>query len=162
MSVIERVLKSGMVDKHTTALMERWGMLPEGSAEVAPEVIRRLAREQLSRLADELEEEIEREVALRETKLDLDRLRWPVVVDVFHADRELAKFLSLKGVTDRMGKYYFRAEDVRFEDAIVPGMWVVLHTGGAPEDPEEVLEVQPLYVGEAVVCLQVTVRSPRA
>jgi len=162
MSVIERVLKSGMVDKHTTALMERWGMLPEGSSDTAPEASRKRAREQLSRLAEELEEEIEKEVSLRETKLDLDRLRWPVEVDVFHGDREQARFLSLKGVTDRMGKYYFRAEDVRFEDAIAPGMWIVLRTGGAPEEPEEVLEVQPLYVGEAVVCLQVTVRSTSA
>ena len=162
MSVVEKVVKSGLVDRHTVALMERWGMLPEGSTESVPDLIRRLAKEQLSQLADDLEQEIEREMAMRETRLDLDRLRWPVEVDVFHGDQEQVAFLALRGVTDRMGKYYFRPEDVRTEEAIAPGMWIVLRTGGVPEAPEEVLEVQPLYVGNAVVCLQVTVRSQSA
>ena len=79
--ITEKILKSGLIDKHTAKMMENFGMLPEGSAEKVGEV----AKGQMAKMAEELAEAVEREHRIRETALDLDR---PVVVGSLHNGRQ--------------------------------------------------------------------------
>jgi len=153
--LIEKVLESGLVDKATAKLMESWGYLPDGASDkVNEDKLKGATQETLTKLAGDLATEVEKEHALRETYLDLERLRWPVT------DISLKKPTSIDGpallaerlvaVVDRMGRYFFRIQDVK-EEWFVPGHYLVRESG-----EEKILQSQVLYVGEQGVCIQVT------
>jgi len=153
-SLVEKVLSSGLVDKGTAQLMELWGYLPEGSADkVDEDKLKNATHETLTKLANDLAVEVEKEHALRETYLDLERLRWPAAVDAIYKPmpgqpEELAS--NLVSVVDRMGRYYFRIQDVK-QEWFVPGY--ILHR---KNNDEKILQAQVLYVGDTGVCIQVT------
>lgn len=170
----EKILKSGLVDKHTAELMEKYGILEEGSADkVNEDALKNATREQLIKLADDLSDAADRSDALRETALDLERLRWPASVAIYHPqefDTQTDVSLPVRtrkmvagavdAVMDRMGRYYFRIQDVK-KEWFVPG-YLFERTAQSElakkKVLEEVLEVQPLNIGEEVVCIQVTTR----
>jgi len=152
--IIEKVLESGLVDKGTAQLMELWGYLPDGASDkVNEDKLKNATQETLTKLANDLAVEVEKEHALRETYLDLERLKWPAAIDAIYKPmlgqpEELAS--NLVSVVDRMGRYYFRIQDVK-QDWFVPGY--LLHRNGGDE---KILQSQVLYVGEQGVCIQVT------
>lgn len=157
----QKVLESGLIDKHMAQMLEKWGNLPEGSAElVKDDALRNATKEQLTKLGEELGDEVEKLRALKETQLDLDQLRWPTTASIRDGNGEY-KAIDLSAVIDRMGRLYFRHQDV---DAawFVPGFtierWSV-HKGSTGKEllKEQILEVTPLFIDELPVCFQVTV-----
>ena len=151
----EKILKSGLIDRHTAALLEKYGITEPGSSEKVPEgnPLADATRQQLTRLAQDLINEAEKNQELHETMLDLEKLRWPVWVHVMTAGGAPISPRGLSGVIDRMGRYYFRAQDVK-EDWFVPGYLI---RRGVEGRDETILEVSPLHIGEALVCYQVSV-----
>lgn len=163
--VVEKVLKSGIVDRGMVELLEKWGNLPEGASELLKnETLKDATKEQLTRFAEDLAEEVAKEHILRETDLDLDRLKWPTTVTI------LPKFEANPGpeqgvyhipaMVDRMGRIYFRVQDVD-ETWFVPGYRITRkvfdkETKSATEYHEKILEVQPLFLGESKIAVQVT------
>lgn len=153
--IVEKVLQSGLVDKATAQLMEMWGYLPEGSVEKVNEgKLENATKEQLTQLANDLAVEVEKEHALRETYLDLERLKWPTTIHSISkpVGDELMQNLAsdLVALVDRMGRYYFRIQDVK-QEWFVPGYFMRRASG-----EEKILQSQVLYVGEQGVCLQVS------
>lgn len=154
--IVEKVLASGLVDKATAQLMEMWGYLPEGSVEkVNEDKLQNATKEELTKLANDLAVEVEKEHALRETYLDLERLKWPTkIIDIVRPDAtglgEQLLAVDLVALIDRMGRYYFRIQDVQ-QEWFVPGYMMRRASG-----PEKILQAQVLYVGEQGVCMQVT------
>jgi hypothetical protein len=154
--IVEKVLSSGLVDKATAQLMEQWGYLPEGSADkVNEDKLKNATQETLTKLANDLATEVEKEHALRETYLDLERLRWPVSnISISKPSGVAGESISLAdklvAVVDRMGRYFFRIQDVK-QEWFVPGYYLVRESG-----EEKILQAQVLYVGEQGVCIQVT------
>lgn len=152
--IVEKVLASGLVDKATAQLMEMWGYLPEGSVEkVNEDKLENATKEQLTQLANDLAVEVEKEHALRETYLDLERLKWPTTIQsisrpMLDGTETLAS--DLVALVDRMGRYYFRIQDVKSE-WFVPGFLMQRGPG-----QEKILQSQVLYVGEQGVCIQVS------
>lgn len=152
--IVEKVLESGLVDRATAQLMEQWGYLPDGSADkVKEDALKGATQATLRDLANNLAVEVEKEHALRETYLDLERIRWPadvVGITIGSGEVEVALAGKLPAVMDRMGRYYFRIQDVK-EEWFVPGY--ILHREKAEE---KILQSQVLYIGEQGVCIQVT------
>lgn len=153
--IVEKVLASGLVDKATAQLMEQWGYLPDGAADkVNEDKLKGATQETLKALANDLAVEVEKEHALRETYLDLERLRWPAsilsVSKPISAEEKEILASNLISVIDRMGRYYFRIQDVK-QEWFVPGYTLLRQTG-----EEKILQSQVLYVGDQGVCVQVT------
>lgn len=149
----EKILRSGLVDKHTAALMEKYGLLEEGSTEkVNEDALKGATRVQLEKLAEDLAVEAERELALKETMLDLNQIRWPVAVMI---KSELGKLHvdPITALVDRMGRYYFRPQDVSY-DMLIPGFHLIV----SPRAKDvTITEVQELFVGDQVAAIQVSV-----
>jgi len=180
MGLTEKVLASGLVDRHTVELMERWGYLPGGSVDkVNEEALKNATREQLTKLADEIDNAVDHELRLRETRLDLEKIKWPTSVEIYkpatrvkgedgvHPDVVdlVSVALACPAVMDRQGRYYFRTDDVQ-QDWFAPGFFFKRTqrdrsstVGESIEVREEILESQTLFVGEKPVCVQVTTRS---
>jgi hypothetical protein len=152
--IVEKVLKGGLVDKATAKMMEAMGLLPEGAAEVVNEEgLKGKTKAQLMAFAEDIGEEVEREHKIRETFLDLDRLRWPAVVHVYHLANGFSS-PEMNAVIDRQGRYYLRFQDVD-PSLFTPGF--SLRRKGA-DRPETILESQVLYIEDTPVCVQVSTR----
>ncbi len=159
----KKVLESGLVDQKTVELMEKWGTLPEGSAELAKDPkLKDATKADLMKFAEEIGYEVEKRAKLHESMLDLDKIRWPATVTVLslHGDRsDLSQATQVVGdvscVIDRMGRYYFRYQDVS-PGWFVPGYIIRRYNAS---QPEEILESDVIYIGEQPVCVQVTTRS---
>lgn len=152
--IVEKVLSSGLVDKATAELMEQWGYLPAGASEkVDEDKLKNATQETLHKLANDLAVEVEKEHALRETYLDLERLKWPAAVDAIlqpALGQPVTLSSNLMSMVDRMGRYFFRIQDVN-PDWFVPGY--LLRRNG---NDEKILQAQILYIGDKGVCVQVT------
>ena len=157
---VEKMLQSGLVDKATTKLMEQWGLLPEGAYDRTQEdALKNATRDVLSKLADDLLLEAEKASLLRETSLDLDRLRWPATVNIVSNKSEYL-VQDLQCVMDRMGRYYFRHQDVRTE-WFVPGYVLfrrIADGNMVTFSKEMITESQVLFINEAAVCVQVSTK----
>lgn len=178
MSLTDKVLASGLVDRHTVELMERWGYLSGGSADkVNEEALKNATREQLTKLAVELDNAVDHELRLRETRLDLEKIKWPTTVDIYRENIVVTReggvtpevvnlipvAMTCPAVMDRQGRYYFRIDDVQQEWFVIGYFFKRQQrekglTGGVVFVREEVLEAQTLFVGDLPVCVQVTTR----
>ncbi len=165
-SITKKILTSGLIDKHTALVLERWGQLPEGASDLVREnALKNATRLQLMQLAEEIGEEVDAEHRIKETSLDLDALRWPKMVKRIvrpapgksstPSAGSIVAF-DLSAVVDRMGRFYFRAQDVDLE-WFVPG-YVLEHDTAGKLTVSEILEVTELFVGELVVAIQVFVK----
>jgi hypothetical protein len=170
----KKILESGLVDEATASLMERWGLLDEGSSDMAKQaMLKNRGREQLMKFADSIEEELEKARKLRETNLDLNQLKWPVEIFAIRAvanpdHPELGpngtQFLAggIHAVIDRLGRYYFRPQEVQAK-WLVPGF--IIEREVAPDGRkkllkgETILEVSELYVGDQVAAIQVSTQD---
>ncbi len=166
--IVETVLKSGLIDRSMASLMEHFGMLPEGSAEQTNEgALEGAGREKLLKVAEDIASAIEREHQVRETALDLERMRWPAIVGLAvrrtddYGDVEQAdyRFLltDLPAAVDRMGRYFFRVKDIPDDKCLVPGNAIIKKVNGK-NVAELILQSQQLFLGENPVCWQVSVR----
>jgi hypothetical protein len=163
--IVTKVLESGLVDKATAQLMELWGYLPEGSVDqVNEDRLKGATHDTLKTLANDLAVEVEKEHAIRETYLDLERIRWPVTIQGIYSPAIGQPNLVVglvPAVMDRMGRYYFRIQDVN-EKWFVPGHLIQRYAtskdDGTKTDflSEKILHSQTLYIGEQGVCIQVS------
>lgn len=168
MSLTDKILNSGLlIDKHTTEMLEKWGYLREGSSDkVNEDALKNATKGQLAKLADEIDVELDKELRRRETQLDLDKIRWPAVVDIYRvaADSDAVQSVALQVscVMDKVGRYYFRIQEAS-PTWFVPG-YIFKRSQRRQDDPsgvrimirEMILEAQTLYVGDSPVCVQVT------
>jgi len=164
---MEKVLKSGLVKRGTVELLEKWGNLPEGATDlVKEEFLKGCTQSHLTEFAERVADEIEAEHTLRETNLDLGALKWPSVVTVISQYKSFPgpkeSIYNIPSMIDRMGRLFFRVEDVD-ESWFIPGYRLSRKQFNREskchvESIEEVLEVQPLYVGDQKIALQVTVQ----
>jgi hypothetical protein len=151
--IVEKVLKSGIVDRGMVELLERWGNLPEGSVELLNnETLKNATREQLQKFAEDLANEVSKAHDMRETNLDLDRLRWPVEVSVLDQYKSCIAD-KVTAVIDRMGRYFFRVQDVK-KEWFTPGFTIV-----RGNSKETILESDTLFIGSDAVAIQVTTRA---
>lgn len=154
----QKVLESGLVDRSMIELLEKWGNLPHGASDLVKEdALKDVTKDHLYQLANELGAEVEKEHVLRETYLDLERIRWPTVVSIFAGPSIESNLLvdKLAAVMDRMGRYYFRIQDVK-DIWFVPGYVLHRKVDSENEKVETITEKQVLYVNEQPVCIQVS------
>lgn len=168
--IVEKVLKGGLIDKSVAELMEKWGNLPPGAADMVNEdALKNATKDHITKLAEDLATEVEKEHKIRETALDLNRIRWPAVVSICTPERreELRKMpgallvvgqdvaVNVATVVDRMGRYYFRAQDSN-KDWFVTGFYVQRRPDGVNLVWERIMEAQPLFIDDTMVCWQVS------
>jgi hypothetical protein len=153
----EKMLRSGIIDKHTAILLEKYELIQEGESDKVPEgdPLKTATKDQLSSLVDELDNEIDKEARIRETMLDLDKIRWHTKVIVWENTVKVTGDRPIDCVIDRQGRYYFRIQDVN-EKWFVPGRRLIRE---GFTNHEMILEATPLYVGDQVVCVQVTTQA---
>lgn len=158
--IVDKVLSSGLVNRATIKLMEQWKYLPEGSSDkVKEDALVGATQEVLTKLADDLANEVEKVHRIKETSLDLDRIKWPATIEsIWTGTRIVAK--DVLCVVDRMGRYYFRIQDVD-ESWFIPGYnFHRRQTAGEAAQgklkSEVILESQVLYVGDQKACIQVS------
>lgn len=147
--ITKKILESGLVDKHTAALMERWGVgLERGASDlVGKEDLRKASAETLTSFASELEELLDNEdETLRESRNPIEVESWAALKDV--ASKQL-----FTAPVDRSLSYIF-------PPTITPEM---LTPGRIYEDQNEdrleVLEHTDLYVDETLFAFQVRMRK---
>jgi hypothetical protein len=163
--IVEQVLASGLVDRSVAELMENWGYLEPGSADKTNEnKLKNATVETLTKLASDLAVEVEKEHAIRETYLDLERIRWPAMISgIYEPAMGQPKTIvgALSAVMDRMGRYYFRAQDVN-EKWFVPGYILERYTANKTDGirselvRETIFQATVLFIGDQGVCIQVT------
>jgi len=114
--IVEKILKSGLVSKHTAALMERWGSLEPGSVEmVGEEDLREASEETLTKFAEDIEELIESDrQEVLETRLSID-VSDPMLVSTEYPDGIKKSIVVFK---DMMGNYIFPPEVFVKEDML--------------------------------------------
>jgi hypothetical protein len=154
------ILEHGLIDESMARMMEHWGTLPEGASQyVDNKPLVDATRGALTAFVDELEGAVEHHRLMRETSLDLDRLRWPVVVGIYKPPAKGELFNSIvasniTGVIDRMGRLYFRPDDVDEKWFAVGNLIERQVHWGIQTDT--IVEVQALYIGEAKAAIQVS------
>ncbi len=160
----QKMLQSGLIDRHTALMLEKWGSLPNGSTEIIKDdALRNATKAQLIRLAEELETEMDRLESLKEMQFDLKDLRWSTEVSILSPDNIQIAY-KVPAVIDRLGRFYFRIQDVD-PDWFIPGFRVnretVNRANGAAREIviEEILESTPLYVDDEPICIQVMVHK---
>lgn len=165
-ALVEKVLKSGIVDRGMAEMLERWGNLPNGAADlVKNDALIHATKNQLEKIAEVIGDAVEEMNTIRETRLDLDKIQWPTQVSILPAEpnrpgpTKLIK--NIPAVMDRMGRLFFRFQDVR-EDWFIPG-FVLMRTQHMPNEGveiavlEQVLERTTLFAEEKKIVLEVTV-----
>jgi hypothetical protein len=149
-----KILESGLIDETTARMMEKWGVLDEGSADLAKKAtLKDATREELIQFAEDIGEEVDKQRRLKETMLDLNHLLWPIQVGIWGGGDQ--RIYRVTGLVDRMGRYYFRPCDAP-QEVLVPGFTVL--SGYQDTKKETILEVTPLYVGDDVAAIQVSVQ----
>jgi hypothetical protein len=152
----KKILESGLVDEATARMMEKWGILDEGAADLAKKsTLKDATREQLMKFADDVGEEVDKQRRLKETMLDLNQLKWPAFVGIFDPTKSPSVVHRVTALVDRMNRYYFRPQDAA-KEWFVPGGLVL----SGPEDKkqETILEVTELFIGDQVAAIQVSVQ----
>lgn len=169
MNFKEEFLKSGLADRDMVRTLERWGYMEPGSSELVPEKtpLTEASKEQLLKFAERLEVLVDDQKRLKETHFNLDTLRWPVTLQVMSADGIEQLTDPMDALIDRMGRYYFRAQDAKLE-WFTPGLIIYRNQdvasrpspkGGHHLRKEVILEAGPLYIGDEVAAIQVTTQK---
>jgi hypothetical protein len=150
----KKILESGLVDAATASMMEKWGVIPEGSAELARhKELEGATKEQLIKFAEDIGNEVDKQRRLKETMLDLNQLRWPAKIEISNGKNDILVG-PFTAIVDRMGRYYFQP-NLDTLKWLVPGF--VLHNRELSES-ETILEVTELFVGDQVAAIQVSTK----
>lgn len=157
-AIVSKILKSGLVEKHTAQLLEQWGSLPDGSTELVKNVtIQDLTEAQLIRLVEDISEELESSLSVKETVLDLDKLQWPVEVSVIEYDKKgnYRSEAKVSAVEDNMGNMYFRADEAPLK-LLIPGNYVCRANVSDLKKLQTIASVDPMYMDQTPICYRVT------
>ena len=150
----KKILESGLVDEATAQMMEKWGAIPEGSAELARrQELKEATRAQLFKFAEDIGVEVDKHRRLKETVLDLNQLRWPATIYISKGDSNL-RAGPFTAVVDRIGRYYFQphAEMLKW---LIPGYALF---NEERNEVDTILEVTELFVGDEVAAIQVSTK----
>lgn len=149
-----KMLESGIIDFHVARLMERWGNLDVGAADLVGK--QQVTKQTLTEFAEELDS-LMAEPQFRETRLEIDtKSETRVFVDgAPNKDR------SVKVYVDSMGRLVFPiSSDLR---GLKRGSELLLCAGMEKTLPKEfwlpctVMDIEPLFQDEKMVALQVSV-----
>ena len=150
--IVKKILESGLVDKHTAALMEKWGTLEPGATDlVGKEDLMKASSDTLMKFADDIEGLIETErTRITESRLSM-LLESPFLafVDYGNSVETVALF------KDDMEHYFFPPSSL-----VSIGMKFKL-----TDDTEyEIVDIVAIHSGEETGVLQASVRNitPRA
>lgn len=162
-TLTDKILASGLIDKALTGILEQWGYLPSGSSDKVNETeLVNASRTKLIDLAESLEQELTEAYKIKESALDLERLKWPVTVDIV-TERDNSTVLVaglIPAVVDRYGKYYFRVTDNKDSDfPLIPGNFIVSNVYKDGEYRKvrcTITDVTTLYNDDEPICIQVT------
>ena len=144
--LVKKILESGLVDKHVAKMMERWCLLDEGAEELVGKST--ITKETLQEFVDDIEDLLEKDSEMRETRLEVQVSKPPV--DLYCPTTGV-----FSAVEDMMGKYVVSPK-VRLDRG--SRIW----PDGVPSEKPHwtALEVEPLYQGDVLVAYQVTVDKP--
>lgn len=141
--LVKRVLEAGLVDKHTAQMLERWGQLDQGAADLVGQ--KQLTEKTLTQFVEELDELMETEKeTYKQTTLDVFVTSPPITLTNPNGDRYSAIF-------DEMGHLLINPK-LR----LIPGD-ILLEEDG--EGVYTILEVEKIFRNERVVALMVTVEK---
>jgi hypothetical protein len=160
--IAKTLLQSGLIDKAQAQMMEKMGLIPSGASELVREnALKGATEDVLMNLAEELSVAVEKEHAIRETALDLNRIRWPAFIDVLKSSKEKEGLTpivaNLSCVVDQLGRYYVRISEGK-ESWFVPGYVVLRKLDSNRTSHEYITESQKLFIGEREVCYQVATK----
>jgi hypothetical protein len=164
-SIVTKILGSGLIDKHTALLLEKWGCVPVGKS-ITP-ISEEAMRERLTELVEDLASVLEQDYVLKETSLDLDTLKWPTriefIIKRFASDRKVIAG-GIPALIDKAGNLYVRVQDVSAE-WFVPG-YIIERECVSLSTPlrvitskEEILECDTLYLGDDPICHKICLRD---
>jgi hypothetical protein len=104
--IVKKILESGLIDKHTALLMEKWKALDEGSSNlVGKEDLKKASEASLIQFAEEVEEIIDgSQEARQETRLAVS-VGEPILISwVLSEEKEAAPVVVFR---DEMGNFIF-------------------------------------------------------
>jgi hypothetical protein len=155
--LVEKFLSSGLIDKAQTQMLEKMGMLPSGSVDkVQEQRLKDATQDMLNNVAEELASAIDTEHHVRETALDLRRLRWPAKINLY-TDEMGTIVRGLNVMMDQMGKYFVRITDA--DSAwFAPGHVVEREISDEAKTSEMITEFGTLYIGEKPFCFHFTTK----
>ena len=114
-SITEKILRTGIVDKHVVKLVERWGTIDIGSIDVK----KATARAAIIDLLEEVQDELDAPDESKTHDVILDALHtWKVEVLVRSVTDESST--NMWAFIDRFGRFYFK-DSPASESWIVPG-----------------------------------------
>jgi len=147
--LVKKVLESGLVDKHVARMMERWGTLEPGAADLVGR--EKLTKEGLREFAEEIETLLDaKSEEFKETRLEVE------VGDLFTLSwNSIPKSLCSKARWDSLGRLIVLKDE--FPEGVIRGAQV--QAVGEEEELYVVLDIEEIYQGEAVVAYQLTVEG---
>jgi len=158
--IVEKILKAGLVDKHTTQLMEKWGQIDRGASDlVGADDLKKASEESLTQFAEEVEMLIEKDrEELRETRLAI-QVGEPMLVEwtskiigapSFSGDIHMNHNHKIVVFKDNAGNFIFPLLE---KNSIYPGAAFQTKDG----ERWEILDSSVLYIGEQPYAIQVSV-----
>lgn len=160
--LVKKILTSGLVDKHTAQLMEKWGTLESGSADLVNKELKKMSDKALIDFAEELGELVEKERAkVQETKLSINvgdptLVTWTKLHLENGASYKVSRNRVLAVFKDEAGNFVFPPTEKPF---VSEGSVFMETTSGTTH---EVKELVPLYTGDHLYGIQVTPGEPDA
>lgn len=150
-----KLIKNGFIEKTTIEMFEKMGLVENGATTLVHEnAAKEATRETLYKVVSDLEEIIEKDYHIRETYLDLERIRWPATINIKKTKAEEPLVKGIAASVDRMGRYYIRMADSKLSWFVV-GYLIFKDTPlGVME--ETITNVQTLYIGSKPACIQIT------
>lgn len=162
--IVQKIIESGLVDRHAVQLMEKWGQIDRGASElVGTKDLRAATETSLTQFAEEIEDLIDRDrEELRETRLAI-QVGEPILAQWMYAQTEssdgakVSMYVGGKIVLfrDNMGNFMF---PLSAEGQVYPG--AVFQTND--ETRWTILRSEKLYVGDHPYTIQVQAEESRA
>jgi hypothetical protein len=142
--LVKKVLEAGLVEKHTALMLEKWRLLQDGAADLIG--TRHFDTQQaLTDFVEEIEELLDAEPTIKETRLDY-ALKGPE--DPFE--------IFLKNTWTPFSAYTESCVRLIVTNPVVPLIRGCLVRGYTVGGTTTILEVDPIYNGDTVVAVLVT------
>lgn len=135
----KKILESGLVDKHTTRAMEKWGLLDEGASDLVGK--RKITEKSFEEFAEDIEVLLEKEQGqVRETQFE---------VSVTGPFKLKAGDYKAACYRDVFGRYLINDPNI---DPFVRGEWIEIDG-----KEMELLDVEVLFKGDSPAAVQLVV-----
>jgi len=158
--LLDALKKSGVIDRHMEKMFERWGMLGLPNDSSRTEFLAR-EQEDLEVLAEEISCLVESKKEVHEAVLDLDHLRWPVLVRVggIHSSNTMVM------MRDSAGTLFARIDCVPNEkdwyNFFHPGQRIFISDVGFTDSfrtkSSNILETTQIFSGETPIAFRIIV-----